>query len=142
MRYIHFLDSVDLKLGGLTSAALSICKHLQLAGADTFLITRKRLPHVQEWTEQNNSAPTLIELPQQQASSAWLSLAEQQYVREWLQPGDVVHLHGLWERSSHQVAKICREQNVPYCITPHGMLDHWSMSQKWLKKTSCLVFDG
>lgn len=47
---------------------------------------------------------------------------------------DIVHLHGIWHISLHRCALICREKNVPYIISPRGMLEPWSLKQKWLKK--------
>ena len=34
----------------------------------------------------------------------------------------------------HKVAVMCRKAGVPYVIAPRGMLEPWSLKQKWLKK--------
>jgi len=47
---------------------------------------------------------------------------------------DIVHLHGLWSFALHRCAAICRRWHVPYVIAPRGMLEPWSLRQKWLKK--------
>ena len=47
---------------------------------------------------------------------------------------DIVHLHGLWNRRLHRAAVACRKLGVPYVIAPRGMLEPWSLKQKWLKK--------
>ena len=48
---------------------------------------------------------------------------------------DLVHIHGMWEDIQHQAAMFCRKRELPYCISPHGMLDPWSLSQsKWKKE--------
>ena len=47
---------------------------------------------------------------------------------------DVVHIHGVWERSVVGVASACRRVGIPYVVTPHGMLDPWSLTQKRWKK--------
>ncbi len=48
---------------------------------------------------------------------------------------DVVHIHTVWEEPQHLAARSAKKQNVPYLISPHGMLDPWSLSQsKWKKK--------
>jgi glycosyltransferase involved in cell wall biosynthesis len=50
-------------------------------------------------------------------------------------PGaDVVHVHALWEEIQHRAAVVARGHGVPYVVTPHGMLDPWSMSQRAVKK--------
>ena len=46
----------------------------------------------------------------------------------------LVHIHGIWDPRLHNVAKMCRAAMVPYIIAPRGMLEPWSLKQKWLKK--------
>jgi len=47
---------------------------------------------------------------------------------------DVVHIHAMWEEGQYQAGRVSRKLGVPYVITPHGMLDPWSLSQGALKK--------
>jgi len=47
---------------------------------------------------------------------------------------DVVMLHGLWSLSNSVAAELCRRAGTPYLITPHGMLDRWSMRRRAWKK--------
>jgi len=47
---------------------------------------------------------------------------------------DIVHLHGIWDLRLHSCAVACRKNNIPYVIAPRGMLEPWSLKQKWLKK--------
>ena len=45
----------------------------------------------------------------------------------------IVHLHGLW-RVHTRITKDLLKANIPYVITPHGMLDKWALNQSQLKK--------
>ncbi len=47
---------------------------------------------------------------------------------------DIVHLHCIWSPALHRCAAICRRRRIPYVIAPRGMLEPWSLEQKWLKK--------
>lgn len=47
---------------------------------------------------------------------------------------EIVHLHGIWSLELHRCAIICRRWNIAYVISPRGMLEPWSLQQKWLKK--------
>ena len=47
---------------------------------------------------------------------------------------DAVHFHGLWQRNFPALAKACREQSIPYLVSPHGMLEPWARRKKWWKK--------
>lgn len=51
---------------------------------------------------------------------------------------DFVHLHGVWEPLLLQAGRLAERYGVPYCISPHGMLDPWSLGQKRLKKAVAL----
>lgn len=52
---------------------------------------------------------------------------------------DVVHLHGLWEPLLPVAAALARRAAVPYIVSPHGMLDPWSLAQRRLKKRLALA---
>ena len=45
----------------------------------------------------------------------------------------IVHLHGLW-RVHTRITKDLLKAEIPYVITPHGMLDKWALNQSQLKK--------
>ena len=40
---------------------------------------------------------------------------------------DLLHLHGLWTFPNWAAARLARRAGVPYVVSPHGMLDDWSM---------------
>ena len=47
---------------------------------------------------------------------------------------DIVHIHGIWDLGLHKVTAMCRKAGVKYVIAPRGMLEPWSLKQKWIKK--------
>ena len=51
-----------------------------------------------------------------------------------LKDADVLHLHGVWATSNIQLAKLAQRLNIPYVVSPHGMLDDWSLSKGSFKK--------
>lgn len=51
-----------------------------------------------------------------------------------LKTADIVHLHTMWSPLNAVVAMACRRMNKPYVISPHGMLDPYSLGVKALKK--------
>ncbi len=50
------------------------------------------------------------------------------------EPVDVIHFHGLWQPWHSQLSKACRTANMPYVVSPHGMLEPWAWKHKWWKK--------
>lgn len=55
---------------------------------------------------------------------------------------DIVHLHGMWEYANIQIGRLCALQHKPYIVSPHGMLDSWSMNQRGRKKKTYLRLFG
>lgn len=51
-----------------------------------------------------------------------------------LKDTDVLHLHGVWASSNIQLGQLAKKIGVPYVVSPHGMLDDWSLSKGALKK--------
>lgn len=57
----------------------------------------------------------------------------------WLRQTDLLHLHGVWDPIVLAVAKVAIKMNVPFVLTPHGMLDPWAIAQKRWKKRLALA---
>jgi glycosyltransferase involved in cell wall biosynthesis len=56
---------------------------------------------------------------------------------------DVVHLHGLWQFTSLAVLRWARKTGRPYSVSPHGMLEPWSLTQsRLLKRLATLLYQG
>lgn len=47
---------------------------------------------------------------------------------------DVVHLHTNWSPLNLAASWACKATGRPYVLSPHGMLDPWSLSEKPIKK--------
>lgn len=52
---------------------------------------------------------------------------------------NLVHLHGVWDRILLEAARLARAAGVPHVVTPHGMLDPWSLEQSRWKKRIALA---
>lgn len=60
-------------------------------------------------------------------------------VHRLVQDAEIIHLHTMWSPLNAIVAGICRRFNKPYVISPHGMLDPYSLGIKALKKRAYLT---
>lgn len=47
---------------------------------------------------------------------------------------DLVHLHGIWGIASRGLHRWLKSHDVPYVVSPHGMLDSWALGRSRLKK--------
>lgn len=54
---------------------------------------------------------------------------------------DIIHTHGVWLRSNHEVIAVCRRRSAPFVISPRGMLEPWALNNRyWKKKLALLLY--
>jgi glycosyltransferase involved in cell wall biosynthesis len=63
-------------------------------------------------------------------------------VRALVLEADLVHIHGVWEPSVLQVARLARAARRPYLVSPRGMLDDYSLSVHPFRKRAHLLLAG
>lgn len=59
---------------------------------------------------------------------------------------DLLHLHGIWKYPGIATLRYARNSGKPYIVSPHGMLERWSLQQSrirkivagWLYQNACL----
>ena len=51
-----------------------------------------------------------------------------------VQPGTIIHSHGLWMHPGIAARKCCVRNGCPLLISPHGMLEPWALNRSPLKK--------
>lgn len=145
MRIQHVIGSLDPSSGGPPRVALALAGAQALAGHDASVwapigpdnpsdidAAYPGSPGVQSTTF-GRVAP---------APSALDALRGKRSGGKWIDAvaaADVVHLHGVWEPVLLAAAAHARRVNTPYVVTPHGMLDPWSLAQGRLKKKLALA---
>jgi len=135
MRVLHVISGLDSAGGGTTSTVLGFSSAQRAAGLDVSVVsstTSLAAPAGNvEWLRQRGVEVELVgpaRGPLQQHPGLRTALLRR------LTNADVVHVHALWEDAQHQAALLCRRMRVPYVWLPQGMLDPWSLSQRWLRK--------
>jgi glycosyltransferase involved in cell wall biosynthesis len=54
---------------------------------------------------------------------------------------DLLHLHGIWQYPSLATLRWARRTGRPFIVSPHGMLEPWSLQQsKWVKRLAALLY--
>lgn len=116
MRVLHLIESISRSAGGPSRSAQGLVAGLSRAGVEPWLMAIKKgdMPWIEGVIKFVNGK--LFEDVLLQAKP------------------DLVHIHGIWNLELHRCVVICRRWNVPYVIAPRGMLEPWSLQQKWLKK--------
>ncbi len=53
----------------------------------------------------------------------------------------LIHQHGIWLRSSHEVIGFAHECSIPLVVAPRGMLEPWAINHsKWKKKLAWVLY--
>jgi poly(glycerol-phosphate) alpha-glucosyltransferase len=56
---------------------------------------------------------------------------------------DLLHVHGVWMYPSIANLRVRRRRQVPYMVSPHGMLDPWALQNSaWKKKIATSLYEG
>jgi poly(glycerol-phosphate) alpha-glucosyltransferase len=56
-------------------------------------------------------------------------------------PG-ILHTHGIWRYTSASVFRHSSSRNIPYIVSPHGMLDPWALENaRWKKRIAAFMFE-
>ena len=116
MRALHVITSLARSSGGPSRSVQGLVVGLNAAGIEAWLMTLVK-----------------GEGPWVDGVSHFINGGSFESVLDRVKP-DIVHLHCIWSLALHRCAVICRRKGIPYVIAPRGMLEPWSLRQKWLKK--------
>ena len=123
MKVLHVVARMGRDAGGLARSSQGLVAALCKAGVDAWIWP---LDGAEPWIEGVRKVSGIVGFKQ---------AARTPLPRSWrLDEFDLVHIHGIWEPRLHKVAAMCRKAGVPYVIAPRGMLEPWSLKQKWFKK--------
>ncbi len=151
MHLVHFIKWLRLRDGGTVRAVLDLCSGLAERGHTVTALSCDDSGVPDSWRDPPKSglprsvvirlADPLWERGGRTMESAtrdtltqYLPRASVRAAAEVLRGADGLHLHGVWANCNHQLARLAHRAGVPYTISPHGMLDDWSMSQGAAKK--------
>lgn len=124
---IHVIHSIDPAHGGTTEAVRLLS---QMPGPISSVVLSADDP-VKEW---GSDWPCQVRLLGPAMTKFGWTPNWNLGLRDLLQPGTVVVVHGLWQYHALAASRAARVANVPLLVYPHGMLDPWALRQsRWLK---------
>ena len=85
-------------------------------------------------TNNKDENDNYLEFPSTKFKSWYYSEDLKKYVDEIEKNDTIFHLQGVFMHPQYLASKYARTNNIPYIITPHGMLEPWHMKDKKLKK--------
>ena len=116
MRVLHVITGISRASGGPSRSVQGLVAGLNRANVEAWLMTLRR--GKEPWIE---------------GVTRFVNGGGFEETLQRIGP-DIVHLHGIWDVELHRCAVVCRRRCVKYVIAPRGMLEPWSLKQKWLKK--------
>ncbi|MCW1968583.1 MAG: glycosyltransferase [Anaerolineae bacterium] len=134
MKVLHVIPSIGPQRGGMSRAALDMCRLLAAAGMDVTLVSTDddgpngRLSAPLQQPVRTDGYTTLYFSRQTRPYS--VSLPLWQWLNAHVAEFDVCHLHGVFSFASDLPARVARRRGVPYVITPHGILCNYGMTQR------------
>lgn len=125
-------STIDKGYGGPARSVPILAKGLAQNGVNTILLTQESANMNTHLLEGSNVK--LVKIPKNRFNTE---------VKDVIINGnfDVLHIQNLWDPFIHKIAKLARKLNIPYIMTPRGMLEPWSLSQKkWKKKIALALY--
>ena len=140
MKILHVTESLRLVDGGVARALHDLISVMDQRGHRSMLLTHGTPDLPAHWAadcidrvHQFDGFPIARKGPLLRDRARLLAL---------MQRVDMVHIHQPWHPFLVQVATLCRKAGTPYCVSLHGCLDDWPMSQKALKKRISIALVG
>lgn len=131
MKVLTFVSDIDNRSGGPSRSVPMLVRGLAEVGVDITLMTMQ--------TEQMNSHALEGSSAKLKALKEFDKTAVEQYVLD--EKFDLIQIQSMWDPKYHMLVKIAQKHNIPYLITPRGMLEPWSLTQsKWKKKIAMLLY--
>lgn len=138
MRILHYIPSLDLSRGGPVTAVFGLSDALASRGYDVTIATCEMGSPPPGWGRFDKK-PTLVDLGGGPVNVRFLSSDQKAALAPLTTSHDVTHVHGVWDLSNLQAAKLARSAGRPHVVSVRGMLDDWSMSRHALKKRIVLA---
>lgn len=131
MKVLTFITDIGNRSGGPSRSVPMLVKGLSEVGVDVTLMTVR--------SEQMNTHA----LDGTSAKLHILDSFDTKVVEEYVKSEnfDIIQVQSMWDPRYHKLVKIAQRLNIPYLITPRGMLEPWSLTQsKWKKKLAMLLY--
>ena len=138
MRILHWLDLWWREVGGPIRSISDLSAAMEERGHEVVLATADPRDAPAEWLRGPNPRMHVL----RHGILGRIAAAESDRLRRIVAGVDVVHLHGLWERSTHSIAREARRAGKPVVLSTRGVLDDWAMTQRVVRKRLFLACIG
>jgi len=129
---MHVIRSLDPTAGGPPVVCTRLAVTQAARGNRVAILSERGCEHALV------SGVFVQSMPAISRTAVLLNWAARRRLADALRFADILHLHGVWDTLLLAVGAAARRADIPYVVVPHGMLDPWSLAQKWWKKQLAL----
>lgn len=145
MHVVFTISSLDRTAGGTSAAVAALVQHLAAWDCEVSVVSfASKDPLLEESTHGDEKLSVRLVERRSSPWSLWKNLSRfEQALREVVTARDnvVIHDNGIWLPVNHRVASVARSLQIPRVVSPHGMLEPWSLSQgAWKKKAAWWLY--
>lgn len=130
MNILHIVGSLDKSAGGPSRSVPQTCEQVSQLEVAITLVARSSVHPVVVHTSEN------LNVQYKTVKELFLfgrSISHKSF--------DIIHLQHVWDPYIHVMAWWARRKNIPYIITPRGMLEPWILQQSpWKKKLGMFLY--
>ncbi|QDU33125.1 GDP-mannose-dependent alpha-(1-6)-phosphatidylinositol monomannoside mannosyltransferase [Poriferisphaera corsica] len=139
MNILHVIDSLNPADGGPPSVVVQLASAQALLGHRVHIMSfNNPVQFLPKYAHIKGSDKLqFIDVPQTRKAPIDLFFTSDLH-KYFPSNTEFIHGHGNWYPLVIATCRSARKANIPYTIAPHGMLDHWCMQQKKLKKSISL----
>ena len=143
LNFLHYIPSLSESDGGPPRSVSHLCGALcDVSNSDISILTAEYPNDLQVPLHEKIN---LHKLPAQRHSFldrlnkiGFADALEGRYQNGLL---SLIHQHGMWLRSSHEVTTVANKHEVPLVLSPRGMLEPWAINNsKWKKKLAWAMY--
>lgn len=132
MNVLYVIASLDKRMGGTVNSVLnyyySIRNNVDVTIVSTF--TKNETEYLDDLvTNDANILNFEIDVHVWRFSVSFLK-----YLTNNISKFDVVHIHGMWLFPTYYAAKCAYKNNIPYIVSPHGMVKKYALDHKKIRK--------
>jgi glycosyltransferase involved in cell wall biosynthesis len=136
MNVTQIVASLAARHGGPSRSVRGLSAGLAILGHKVELLTTG------DSGEQHTATPhpSLSVHVYERASPQVLARSPQLSLHLASKPADIIHHHGLWQRTLHYAAQAAKKKGIPLVISPRGMMCDWAWNHHRFKKQLASAF--
>jgi len=139
VKILYWLDLWWREVGGPIASVSGLAAAMASRGHEVVVATADPRDAPESW-RRGTGGIQLRELPRGPLRSiAWRGRSA---LRELVSGAEAIHLSGLWEYSTVQLAAAARRVGRPYVVSLRGTLDDFAMTQSPIRKRAWLLGPG